>query len=525
MLEFVRSKVVSDDKLLMRVHTMKSHHPDMYEQVMQQYPAYTTYRDKVFAIANGDYKRCKQCGSIMSYKRESEFCSRKCYHASNEFKDNMAKLHTEQANTKRKEVLVERYGVTNPMQVEEFKDKNKYSPNRVTGFRKNNPAHNPESVAKRKQTMVDRYGVEHALQNESLLAKALDNALKTRRKAKRERLEQAGITTPTDNPIGRHGAYVDDEMIRIVNGVQPPNIEAFRRNYVNWRHHAKQFGIQLPKSTLESDLADFLKQCGVTFKTNDRRIIAPLELDFVIPSHRLAIEINGLHWHDSFHIDPKYHLNKTNACERAGYQLIHIWENDWLCKRHIVEGILRAKLGLNYRVYARRCEVVDVSDSEAQKFYDTFHLKGYRTAKYHIGLKWAGGLAMCMSFSVRGSEYELIRMASGIGVTVVGGMSKLLKCFYSQHLTPIFSFVDRDISNGKAYFSCGFKIVAPPQPSYWYVDKRTYETVSRHRLMKHKLTHLPEYNELLTEAEIVQATGCYYRIHNAGNLLMRWSGK
>ena len=185
-------------------------------------------------------------------------------------------------------------------------------------------------------------------------------------------------------------------------------------------------------------------------------------------------------------------------------------------------GIIRAKLGLNEKIHARRCNVAYISDLEATQFYNTNHLKGYRTAKYHIGLKVNGGLVMCMSFSAKGSEHELIRMASKLGITVVGGMSRLLKHFHAQHQTPIFSFVDRDISIGKAYLTCGFKQVAPPQPSYWYVDKRTYETVSRHKLMKHKLTHLPEYNELLTEAEIVQATGHYYRIHNAGNLLMRW---
>ena len=43
---------------------------------------------------------------------------------------------------------------------------------------------------------------------------------------------------------------------------------------------------------------------------NSRTIISPKELDIYIPQKNLAIEYDGLYWHDENHVENKYHLNK-----------------------------------------------------------------------------------------------------------------------------------------------------------------------------------------------------------------------
>ena len=62
---------------------------------------------------------------------------------------------------------------------------------------------------------------------------------------------------------------------------------------------------------------------------NDRELIAPYELDIVIPELHLAIEFNGIYWHSCFYKDENYHLMKTELCESKGYRLIHIFEDEW----------------------------------------------------------------------------------------------------------------------------------------------------------------------------------------------------
>lgn len=66
----------------------------------------------------------------------------------------------------------------------------------------------------------------------------------------------------------------------------------------------------------------------------DRTAIAPLELDIYLPELKLAIEHDGLYWHNSEKVKPGYHVLKTRMAEKAGIRLIHVFENEWLAKRN-----------------------------------------------------------------------------------------------------------------------------------------------------------------------------------------------
>lgn len=53
-------------------------------------------------------------------------------------------------------------------------------------------------------------------------------------------------------------------------------------------------------SNKEKELSDFCKQFYPNLIENDRELIAPYELDIVIPELHLAIEFNGVYWHSCF---------------------------------------------------------------------------------------------------------------------------------------------------------------------------------------------------------------------------------
>jgi len=50
-------------------------------------------------------------------------------------------------------------------------------------------------------------------------------------------------------------------------------------------------------SKIELSLVEFVKSLNIPIQHSNRTIIAPLELDIVIPSKKLAIEFNGNYWH------------------------------------------------------------------------------------------------------------------------------------------------------------------------------------------------------------------------------------
>lgn len=89
-----------------------------------------------------------------------------------------------------------------------------------------------------------------------------------------------------------------------------------------------------PASKTQKELVNAIREfyAGEILE-NCRSLITPYELDIVIPEKKIAIEFDGLYWHSDDQIDSEYHVRKTTACEKIGFQLIHIFENEWQTKK------------------------------------------------------------------------------------------------------------------------------------------------------------------------------------------------
>ena len=99
-----------------------------------------------------------------------------------------------------------------------------------------------------------------------------------------------------------------------------------------------------------------------------RFVIPPRELDIYLPERRFAIEFDGLFWHSDVNsnITKTYHINKTEECLEKGIRLIHVFEDEWIEKRGIVESRIKNLLGIyDKTVFARKCEIKNVVSSEA----------------------------------------------------------------------------------------------------------------------------------------------------------------
>ena len=130
-------------------------------------------------------------------------------------------------------------------------------------------------------------------------------------------------------------------------------------------------------SGAERELAEFIrKEYGSEVIENDRTVIPPYELDIYVPEKKLAVEFDGLFWHSEQAGKSKdYHMKKTEACEKLGIRLVHVFEDEWLSKREIVESRLRNLFGLYSRtIYARKCEVREVPSGTSNAFQDENHM-------------------------------------------------------------------------------------------------------------------------------------------------------
>lgn len=92
-----------------------------------------------------------------------------------------------------------------------------------------------------------------------------------------------------------------------------------------------KFGNGLVRSKGEEELYQYIISIyNGKVIPNDRNIIKPKELDIYIPDLKLAIEYNGVYWHDNLEENnPGYHAEKKKLCEKSGIELINVWDTDW----------------------------------------------------------------------------------------------------------------------------------------------------------------------------------------------------
>jgi len=257
-----------------------------------------------------------------------------------------------------------------------------------------------------------------------------------------------------------------------------------------------------------------------------------IELDILIPDLNLAIEFNGNYWHSDLYKDKKYHLRKTNICKSQEIQLIHIFEDEWLYKKDIVISRLLNLLGVSKRIYARKCEVKEITDnSEVREFLISNHIQGFVGSKVKLGLYYNGELVSMMNFgNLRrnlghsGSEdsYELLRFCNSLDTTVVGGASRLFKHF-TRNYDPkiIISYADRRWSQGNLYENLGFEFTHYSNPSYFYLNPKELIRLNRFNFRKDILVK-GGYDNDLTEREIMSNRG-YLRIYDCGDLVYKFT--
>ena len=281
----------------------------------------------------------------------------------------------------------------------------------------------------------------------------------------------------------------------------------------------------------ESELYDFISNLipGSKVVRHDRTVLKPMELDIYIPSKRIAIEFDGLYWHSHEALgDANYHVKKTDRCNELGIRLIHVFENEWVTKRELVESRIRDVLGVRENtVFARKCEIREIGSALANQFVESYHMQGAANGSVRFGLFHGNELLSVMTFSkprfTKNAEWELLRYCVKPGYHIPGGASKLLKHFERKYSPrSLVSYADRRWSNGGLYESLGFSLKGKSRPNYWYhKPSREFLLESRVKYQKHRLPSLLEkFDETLSERENMRNNG-FFSIYDCGNLVFR----
>lgn len=274
-------------------------------------------------------------------------------------------------------------------------------------------------------------------------------------------------------------------------------------------------------SSLELEVKDWIESLNEKVINNCKTIVSGQELDIYLPEKRIGFEFNGLYWHSELYKESKYHQEKSSKFLEAGVKIYHIWEDDWINKKEKIKSRILSQLNMNTRIYARQCEIKEITGSSAKKFFESYHLDDSVNAKKYFGAFYKDELVSVMSFSKSrfdaSIDWEIIRFATRSNTTIVGIASRLVKAFIkSADPIKIMTYAKIDWTPDpleSVYSKIGFKLVGATSPGkYWVVDGIR---LNRMNFTKKKLVKAGE-NANLTADEIMYSKN-RYKLFDSGN--------
>ena len=327
--------------------------------------------------------------------------------------------------------------------------------------------------------------------------------------------------------INNHGGSITKH----INEHGYTSLRTFFDKYPSSRINLKEEKIDLTDnisnftSKAQNEIFEYIKSLGFNPLNNHKKILNGIEIDIFIPELNIGFEYNGLFWHsEKMGKDKNYHLSKQNLAKTKGVNLYHIFSDEWIKNKDIVKSKIKHILNKSDKpIYARNCEIREISSEEKQEFLKNNHIQGGDKSKYKIGAFHKNELVAVMTFSnlrsVLGSSnkvdtYELVRFASK---NVVGIGSRLLKFFIRKNNPKqIISYADKrwTLSEDNIYTKMGFSLVSETKPNYWYCigDNKRYH---RYNFRKDILVN-KGYDPKKTEKQIMSDLG-YLRVWDCGN--------
>lgn len=228
--------------------------------------------------------------------------------------------------------MLAKYGAKHALQVDSILTKQQNTT--IARYGTNNVFSSKEFVEARKIACKQKYGVEYYCQSDDFKEKAKSTKLEkygsatyvNTDKIRKTKLDRHGsetynnsskmIVTKHDNMLLKYVQKYNTEEC-IINNIDRVNAYChcnrcnsdfiIQRQYLFDRHREHQLlctvckPVDKPYSKAEKEIAQYISSFGVNVIENDRTVLAGHELDIYVPDYRLAVEYNGLYWHDQIH--------------------------------------------------------------------------------------------------------------------------------------------------------------------------------------------------------------------------------
>lgn len=425
-------------------------------------------------------------------------------------------MKTEQGKEIHKQAMLRDYGVEYALQKEEFKEKSKQ-----TQY-KNHDGKYAWNTDKQRKTCLEKYGYVCALQNPEIYKKTRQSNMKNHNGMLHFQTEEFKEYL-TNKAMKEHNVpyYCMTKKCKEAQGTIISKINL-------------RFSELLTKNNIEHEL-----EFNVGRNSYDIHVL----------NSNLLIEINPTYTHNSTigpHFNnsqkrPKpndYHFNKWKLAKDNGYDLISIF--DWMDWNKVLD-LIKAKLKmLSNRIFANKCIVKEIKQSEANKFLDLYHVQGRASGQtVCVGLFYKDELVQVQTFGKARFntkvEWEAIRLASKFDTYIIGGVSKGFAYFVRNYdPSSIISYNSLNISTGYTDDLQGFKfqgysgsqgmwINVLDNDNPFMVRAGTLRSLGIDKVLHKPKEYYPDYDgtfENSNEGLIIKEG--YVEVFDCGNVIYKW---
>lgn len=400
------------------------------------------------------------------------------------------------------------------------------------------------NVDKRKDTCLERYGVEHATQSAELKEKSINTCLTkygVKNAAQSDAIKQKIVATM----VSKYGVENISQLqstkqkIRTTWSLKSQeeldDILSRREKTCQEKYGVSSYSLtdefqhkqRNPDSGPNKQFAQFLTEHNIEY-VREFPVEGKRWFDFKVENN--LIEINPSITHNSTWspfgepISKDYHRDKSTLAENNNFRCIHIWDwDDW----NKIIPLLQSKETL----YARSCQVMEISLQEANDFLDTYHLQGSIKSSVQVGLFFNNKLVSVMTFGKprynKKVEYELLRYASCYNIT--GGSQKLFTFFLRKYNpSSVISYCDRSKFSGKTYINLGFELKGVSVGKHWF-NMKTGKHITNNLLLQRGFDQLlgKEFGTFGkgTSNEELMLQHNFLEIYDAGQATYIWNAK
>lgn len=394
-----------------------------------------------------------------------------------------------------------------PEEIAQIQDKAKQT--YLANFGVEHPSLSPIFIAKKEAAHLAKYGVKNPMQRDEVKQKAVKSRDKnTDRKASAIQALQSykaktGFDSVLHNPDIQklaQDAYITNidaindkrRKTRLSNGttrlIDGKTIKEWASEKLLSPSHTGAILRDLGEDALrdydrkqtniETLIDGVLRDIGANYKSQVS-FGTTYRADFMIDD-KFVIECDGLYFHsDCRKLDRRYHQKKMNFYKEKELIPLFFRSDEIFNKLNIIKSIICNKIGIStHRVAARKCKIIEGFGSQ---FFNENHLMGAGAGK-QIGLEFDGHVIGGMQIKLINSKesiWEVSRFCTLPNTSIIGGYSRILKTFINKyHPKKIVNFIDMRYGSGLYLENLGFSYEGEYLSFKWTNGKETFHRMS-----------------------------------------------